>query len=462
MRHKSFQLIIFMAITAMFSCSDPAVIGSELLQEDQVDLQFTDEILVQAKTIEGQPLQTFSPFLGLQLDRHPFGNFTDPLVGTTAASIYTQVALGIQSAPENEIIAFDSVVLSLAYDTLGNYGDLSEEFDLEVKLIEEVIDENGDYFSDQTFQTGSDLIGSLKFIPAIAERVTITDYSSGADSTVSAAPHVRIHLNDNFQDLFKQDTAVFRSDSLVKDRVKGIYIAPSVNSSNGGIVNFNFNNSISKITFYYKQGGRDVQEFELDFNIGNPARVLNFSQDYSESIVDPIIRNNSDSLVFIQGLKGFNAQITFPEVEDFRNIVVNKAELELTVADLSLIDTSLYPLTTQLIASSVNNDSKNIIFDVRAALFANNPVNTNVFGGDPRVVEVDGVPLIKYTINLSGYFQQMLEGTSVNTISLSAGADQVSEYDQITPKPIDASKVIFYGPNHPQYPLKLNLTYTKL
>lgn len=462
MRHKSFQLIIFMAFAAIFSCSDPALIGSELLQEDQANLQFTDELLVQAKTVEGDPLQTFSPFLSLQLNRHPFGNFADPLLGTTKSSIYTQVALGIQAAPENEIISFDSVVLSLAYDTLGNYGNISEEFDLDVFLVEEEIISTEDYFADQTFQTGSTPIGSIKFVPAIEERVTITDFSNGSDSTVSANPHVRIHLNDDFQNLFKQDTAVFRVDSLLRDRVKGIYLAPSASSSTAGIINFNFNNSISKITFYYKQGGRDVKEFDLDFNIGNPGRTLNFVQDFSESIVNPFIENGSDSLVFIQGLKGFNAEITFPEVEDFRNIVVNKAELELTVASLATNDTSLYPLTPQLIASFVNSDNNSILPDVRSAIFANNPINSNVFGGVPEIVEVDGVSLVKYRINLSGYFQQIIEDRADNSISLSAGTEQTTWYFQLPPKPIDPSRVIFYGPNHPQYPLKLNLTYTKL
>jgi len=462
MRHKSFHLIILMAITAIFSCSDPAVIGSELLQEDQANLQFTDEIPVQAKTVVGDPLQTFSPFLSLQLNRHPFGNFADPLMGTTKASIYTQVALGIQEAPENEIIAFDSVVLSLAYDTLGNYGNISENFDLEIFLVEEEIISTEDYFSDQTFQTGSMPVGSLNFTPALEERITIIDYSNGADSTVSTDPHIRIHLNDEFQDLFKQDTSVFRIDSLLKDRVKGIYVAPSTNSSNGGVINFDFNNTISKITFYYKQGGRDVQEFDLDFNVGNPGRILNFTQDFSESIVSPIIESESDSLVFIQGLKGFNAEITFPDVEDFRNIVVNKAELELTVADVVISDTSLYSLTPQLIASLVNSDDNSIISDVRSAIFANNPINSDVFGGVPEIVEVDGVSVIKYRINLSGYFQQIIEGTADNNINLSAGTEQTTWYFQLPPKPIDPSRVIFYGPNHPQYPLKLNLTYTEL
>ena len=59
-------------------------------------------------------------------------------------------------------------------------------------------------------------------------------------------------------------------------------------------------------------------------------------------------------------------------------------------------------------------------------------------------------------------FQQMIEGTVNNSLNITAGTGQNSRYFQLPPKPIDPSRVIFYGPNHPQYPLKLNLTYTKL
>lgn len=461
MRHRSFQLFILMAITAIFSCSDPALIGSELLQEDQANLQFTDEVLVEAKTVVGDPLQTFSPFLSLQLNRHPFGNFADPLVGTTAASIYTQIALGIQEPPNNAIRDFDSVILSIAYDTLGNYGNITEPFDLDVFLVEEEIISTEDYFSDATFQTNPAPIGTLNFIPNLEDRVTIIDYTTNSDSTVSTAPHIRIPLNETFQMLLERDTAVFRIDSVLKEKIKGIYIAPNPTASNAGIINFDFNNSISKISLYYTEEG-ESKEFELDFNIGNPGRVLNLSQDFSGSTVSSFIENTSDSLIFLQGLQGFNAEITFPEVTDLRNIVVNKAELELTVADLAINDTSLYPLTPQLIASIVDSDDNSIISDVRSAIFANNPINSTVFGGVPEIVEVDGIPLIKYRINLSSYFQQIVEETAANSINLSVGTEQTTWYFQLPPKPIDPSRVVFYGPNHPVYPLKLNLTFTRL
>ena len=463
MRLNNFQLIIFLATFVIFSCSDPAQIGSDLLEEDQANLQFTTEIPIQVKTFEGDPLQTYSPFTSLQLARHLFGNYEDPLLGTTSASIYTQIALGPQDPPAFSLRSFDSVVLSLAYDTLGGYGDLSQPFSMDVFLLEEDMSNIADYFSNQTFQTAFNPIGSVDFVPNLTDRVTIKDYTTNSEGdTTSVDPHVRIHLDKELLvELIGQDTALLKSDTAFQNVFKGIHIQPKELSTNPGIISFDFSNAISRISLYYTDSD-SIREFQLDFNAGN-ARVLNLSQNYNNSFVESFINNQSDSLFFLQGMTGVNAQIIFPDVSGFENIVVNKAELELTVANFEANDTATYPLTTQLIASQVNSEDKVILSDVRSAITGNNPIQATVFGGIPVVEsQADGSSVIKYRINISSYFQNIVEGTSENRFNLSSGVEQSSWYIQLPPKPIDPSRVIFYGPNHSQHPLKLNLTYTKL
>lgn len=460
MRYKSFQLFLLIAFTAFFSCSDPSLIGSELLEEDQANLQFTTEVPIQAKSIAGTPLQTYSPFAALQLTRHLFGNFEDPLMGTTEASIYTQIALGVQSPPNFAIRGFDSIVLSLAYDTLGGYGDVTEEYGLEVYQLEEDLSSIADYFSDQTFQTGAK-IGEISFIPAFNERVIIREYiTNNIDGdTVSAAPHVRIHLQNEAFEAMLADTSIYSGNVAFQNAFKGIHIRPTA-TSNAGLLSFDFSNTISRISLYYQAGG-ELQEFQLDFNSGN-ARILNFTQNQEGAFIEPFLTSGSDSLLFLQGMAGTNTQITFPDLSGLENIIVNKAELELTVAGIVGDNTELYPLTSQLVASQLDNADREILSDVRSALFANSPIRSGIFGGVPIVEIENGVTVTKYKINISSYFQQIVEGASANGFNLSSGVEQTSFYFQLPPKPSDPSRVIFYGPNHPIYPLKLNLTYTKL
>lgn len=461
MRCKRFQFLVLVILAAFFSCSDPALIGSELLQEDQANLQFTSDVPIQAKSVEGIALQTFSPFAALQLNRHLFGNFQDPIMGTTEASIYTQISLGPQTPPAFGIRSFDSIVLSLAYDTLGGYGNLAEEYGIEIYQLEEEMSNIADYFSDQTFQTGAVAIGSLDFIPAFDQRVVIREYTTNNidGDTVSTDPHVRIHLKNEELEAILGDTAIYQGEVAFQNAFKGIYIRPTTRT-NSGLLSFDFGNAISRISLYYKAGG-ELQEFQLDFNAGN-ARVLHFEKDREGSFVEPFLTTNSDSLLFLQGMIGTNTEITFPDLTGLEDIVVNKAELELTVASIDGDNVLLYPLTPQIIASQKDNAEREILSDVRSALFANNPIRTEIFGGIPVVETENGAMVTKYRINISGYFQEIVEGNSVNGFNISTGVEQSSFYFQLPPKPSDPSRVVFYGPNHPTHPLKLNLTFTKL
>lgn len=461
MRHKSFQLFILLVITSIFSCSDPASIGADLLIEDQANLQFTNETPIQATTIEGDVLQTYSPFVALQLGRHLFGRFEDPVVGISEASIYSQISLGTQSPPDTIIQSFDSVILSLAYDTLFSYGDINESFSLEVLQVEEDLSNIADYFSNQTFQTASTPIGSADFIPDLITQPTIVDYSlNPSGDNVTTYPHLRIPLSGDFITMLAQDTSLFSSDTTFQNFFKGIHIKPT--SLNSSMFRFDFTNAISRISFYYTTSDSTNAEYKLDFTSGN-ARVLNISHDYESTLVNDALQNLSDSLLFIQGMTGVNTQITFPDLSSLDGIVVNKAELEFTVADLPQNDTTAYPLATQLIASLVDGSGESdILPDVQAAFSSAVPIVTEIHGGIPVVETQDGTSVTKYKINISSYFQSVLNGETENSFKLSNGVEQNSWYFQLPPKAIDPSKVILYGPNHPQYPMKLNLTYTIL
>jgi len=461
MRYKSFQLFLLMAFVALFSCSDPAAIGADLLEEDEVNLQFTTDVPVQATLVDGAALQTYSPFVALQLNRHLFGNFEDPLLGITEASIYTQIALGAQTPPAFAIPSFDSIVLSLAYDTLGGYGDISEEYELEVFQLEEAMSNIEDYFSDQTFLTGQTPIGTVNFVPAFEDSVTIREYIADTENgeLVTTSPHIRIHLENELLEEILSDTSIYSGDVAFQNAFKGIHIRPSART-NSGLLSFDFSNSISRISLYYKLGSV-LQEFQLDFNAGN-ARVLSLAENRTGSFAAPFLAGESDSLLFLQGMIGPNMEITFPDLSDFENIVVNKAELELTVANIEANDTTIYPVTPQILASFLDNADRAILPDVRAAIFGDQPIQTNVFGGNPVTETENGVELTTYKINVSGYFQQIVEGTAANGFNLSAGVEETNFYFQLTPKPTDPSKVVFYGPNHPTHPLRLNLTFTRL
>jgi hypothetical protein len=462
MWYKSIQYFLFLTVIIIFSCSDPASIGSELLTEDQANLQFTDQVEVTGKTITGTAVQTYSPFVSLQLPIQLLGNYEDPIMGTSKAGIYTQVALGTQDRPGNNIFKVDSFVLSLAYDTLDNsYGDLSQPFGLEVRLLEEDMVNIDDYFSNNILRTVDTLLGSAEFTPSIGDQIMLKDYTGDEPIDTVVDSHIRIKLNPELALDIIKDTLLFEDNTVFQERFKGLHIEPTLSSP--GILSLDFASSLSKLTVYYTTGKGDneiPQEYQFDFNSGN-ARSVTLAHDYESSIVAPYLKNDSDSLLFVQGMAGVNIQLDFPDISSLKGVVINKAELELTVANIEA-DT-LYPTSEQLVITTEEGGSHEIISDVRSALFAQEPIRTSIFGGIPVKEEVNGQTVTKYRLNLSSHFQKIIDGElQSNSINITSGTEQTSLYFQIKPKAVDPARTVFYGPNHPEFPLKLNLTYTKL
>lgn len=466
MRQLSFKITLFFAfVVAIFSCSDPAAIGSELLLEDQANLKFTDEVKIRTKTVNGKVIQTYSPFSQsqLQLDNQLLGRYNDPIFGQSEASIYTQISLASQAPPVLETPRFDSLILSIGYDILSNgYGDLNQSHEFEVFLLEEDIIDFENYFSDQTFQTNPEPIGSASFVPNSSQEMLLNNYTGDSITIDTVLPHLRIPLSASLGNMLLQDTSLYRNDSTFQAFFKGMYIRAK--DSNPGLLNLDFNLDISRISLFYtnQKGEENLKEYRFDFNAGN-ARIVNLSNNNEGTEVEEAINQESDDLIYLQGMVGVNSEIIFPDLTEFSNAVVNKAELELTVASASIAD-SLYRTSEQLFVTALGSDDEvGIITDVRSSYLASNPViRADRFGGVPVIEEVDGVKLLKYRINISGHFQQLIEGNVSNTIILTTGTELSNFYFLTLPKAADPTRTVFYGPNHPKYPVKLNLTYTAL
>lgn len=453
MRQIGFLLSFLLAVSIIFSCTEPTLIGSELLEEDRANLNFKNDIPLTVKTVNGTPVPTYSPFTTLQLNRFLLGQLEDSNFGKNTASVYSQLSF-IGDRPVNVISIddIDSVVLSLAYDTIGNYGDLSQPIDLEVLRVQEDIAELENYTSAQNFVTDPTNIGTASFVPTF-DSVQVADYR-GEELVFTTEPaHVRIPINKELaKELLSADTMVYQSDTTFKQFFKGLYIRAT--SPTAGVVAFRFDRAISRLSVYYSVRG-DTTEYRYPFIFTN-VRTSNFVHESEGAAIGNNINNDNADFLYLQGMAGSNIEVTFPDLSNLENIVVNKAELEFTVASTENLDK--FPIVSQLIASSVVNGERAVIDDVRAALIGQNPLNTDVFGGVP-VIENN---LTTYRINISDHFQDILEGGKTNTITIGAGSEESIYYNAINAKATRANRVILFGPNHPTFSPKLNLTFTTL
>ena len=429
------------------TCADPALLGSDLLEEDQADVAFTDTLTLKANTVVADSLRTYSALISEQLDSYLFGKMKDPLFGTATSSIYLQLRPEF-AKPDFSDATLDSIVLILPYDTIGKYGDLSGPFGMEILRVMEEMPRIDNHYSDTSFMTAPTPIASIEFVPNL-DSISVVNYDGGTVDTV-AFPHLRVPIEptEEIKDIFfNPDTLAYENDSVFLEKFKGIHINPSLETE--GLLSFAMKLRGSGFFVYYtKETDTIPSQFRFEVN-DLTTRLVAFSKDYSETLVETFLENpdlTSDSLMFIQSMAGLNIEIDIPNITELEGVVINKAELELTLASVEGDQPSIFKPVEQLLVSRPNDEGNLAVID--DVLFAGSDLSS-LFGG--IVTErVNGKPR-KYTMNLSAHLQGMIEGREGTTLT-------------ITPfQPAErGSRSVVYGPTHPTYGMKLKISYTKL
>lgn len=452
---KKFSLALYVLAFGIIinSCNDPSPIGSELLQEDQVDIFFTDSITLVASTLKEDRILTYDPNPSTINDNFLLGDYTDPVFGTVNTGIYAQLTLDF-NPPDYEGALVDSVVLTLQYDSLGTYGQLDQDlFSLGIYRVTENIDRESDYFSDDSFivDEANPLAEVLDFSPKVSSMDSlqdIIDYRFNSDGdTISIPPSLRIRFSNFFGgELVNYDSVIYANNTSFLEQFNGIHVRPLAQTP--GMLSFDISSlSASGMTVYYRQDTINTQ-YEYSFS-SRFVQFNSFEHDFQNTTIDNFFDDTTlgDSLLFLQAMSGPNIKIELPNIDDLQNIIVNKAELEFTVAsDVDGDNLNNYPPIETMIAADIGDDGEFVFLsDVLVG-------NNGSFGGF-LIDEVgeQGEAIQVYRMNISAHFQQIIDGLRDNTIYLRA-----------FPKQEQAGRVVIYGPGHSTYPMKLKLTYTNL
>ena len=441
--YNGLYVLLFLAIMAS-SCTDPTIIGSELLDEDRIDVGFTDTLSVFGTTTQGDTVRTYSPFLNQQLSTYLFGDMKDPLYGRIKSTVYTQ------PRPERFRVDFsnqilDSIVLVLPYDSIGYYGKTFETFEIDVRQVMEDMPRDEEFFSNVEFEASMNAIGTASFFPSLDSTIVV-DYSQGTPDTTKVPPQLRVTLDQALvaNALFNPDTAVYESDETFLEVFKGVKLIP--NSENNGIIGFNLFAAESGIFVYYHDDAGEF--FQYQYVLGAlSVRAANYEHDYSGTLVETFIDNTDkgDSLLFVQGLEGLEAKIEIPNVEDLKGFIVNKAEMIITIAELEGDDPNLYDPPSQLILLKKNEEDDLVVID--DVVFAGAELQL-IFGGN--LVQGENGEPDTYTMNISSHIQRMIDG------------DESSElFVQPFPKGDRAWRVPLKGANAAANPVIIRLAFTR-
>lgn len=447
MKNVSLALWIIAFGIIISACNDPSPIGSELLADDQVEILFTDTLTINASVIKEDNLVTYDPDPSVNYDNFLVGDFMDPVFGRATSGLYAQLTLDFDE-PDYENAVIDSIVLTLEYDSASTYGILDEAFNLGVYRIMDFVDVEREYFSNESFAVDemmplaevNNLIPQLNSSDSI---IGLIDYRFDDEEgdTIDFPASLRIPLPLSFaQELASYDSTIYSSNTNFVEQFNGIHVRPL--NSTPGMLSFNISAiSVSGLTVYYRQDD-SKQQYTYEFS-PSFVQFSSFEHDFSGSIVenffdDPIL---GDSLLFVQSMSGTNVQLEIPGIQDFDNVIINKAELIFTVAEIPGDDPDNYPPMFTIIAADLDEEEEfSFVEDIL--------IGGANFGG--VTIEADN-GLTEYRMNLSAHLQEIINGNRASTLFLRA-----------FPKQEQADRSVIYGPGHSTYPMRLDLTYTKL
>jgi hypothetical protein len=417
----------------LFSCKDPDELGLEVQPaSDQVSVLKTDSVTLLTRTVKEDSLPSTN--VSYQL----LGSYNDPVFGRSDAGFYTQVSLGLTfSNLTDTVLIPDSLVLSLAY--AGHYGDTSTTQTVHVyQLTQGILSDTGYYtsntFSDSAVELTIPSTG-FSFVPKPSDSVMV------GSSNQPAQLRIPLSMSKASEILSIDHRSLLTDNTSWKNFFKGLYVKTDPVSSGGTISYFDLTNSYSKLTVYFKKSG-DTTPLNYDFPFLNGIRVNHQSHEYQSPLTEVGQQLNdpthNDSLNYIQAMAGVKTKITFPYLKHFTDsgsIVVNKAELEITVQPGS----TDFEAPAKLLLLGIDSLGKSYLL---VDFFE----GANYFGGS---YNSSGRT---YTFNIARHLQAILDGRiSDNGL-----------YLVVSGAVVQANRLIIGSGKNSSYPMKLHLFYTKL
>jgi hypothetical protein len=427
------------------SCNESTLLGADLFVKENLDLVFTDSLTINALSETNDSIIVSSS--GNSFINLPIGKVKDATFGTYSANAYTELDSASTYAFSSGRI--DSVVFVMGYNADGIYGDTNQMQKLSLYRLTENMKKTGNVYSNQKYTVESAPLGSIDFKP---QPRTFINQNKGLTTLVDTAPQIRIKITDAsfIQQLgdVKNFSSTDGNKEVFRKWLKGLEIRAEKETS--CMLNMDFGSATTTFTGLYVYSKKDTTSSVSYFRSVSSANAKHcyFNNNYKNAPIEPFLNNQkmSDSLLFIQGMSGTNIRLEIPYIRNLGKIVINKAELELTLKeDGTQLD--MFPYVNQILA---RNAIQEVISDVvdgdatsRAAKFA-------VSGGYVKVKTENGEKRSKYIFSISNHLQNMLDGKEGSQLYLVPFFKQEN-----------AARVVLYGLKS-KYRAKINITYTKI
>lgn len=445
-------------VLSMVSCTQFEDIGSDLVDDDELQIETDTELDYTLQTYLRDSLFAYVR-RGQESDfvpsTHIIGHINDPIFGQSRYDLTAQVQL---SSPGADFTGatFDSAFLLLSYDTtFAPYGENNAMQSLDVyelqsrELPEEI------YITDQ-FETKPGTIGSLTFAPAYKNQ--------NRGDSLTAPSHIRIPLSAEFGErILSLDTAVTSSVLNFLDEFPGFVVRPRPEAFDGAYRFFAYptqssgqsaNTEVanySGIRIYYTQDGEPEEVYMVMRPVLHHFTTIEHEVGGSE--LGAVLDNPGEhpEYLFIQP-SNVGVRVDFQDLQNYQGKVINDVSLSWTVANHPLDDTSAYrPMATIFALQSDSPSASVPITDI--LFYQSGGAYRQYFGGIIQQQDTSNVnsPQV-YSFNITNHFQRMVNGSSEPSL-------------YIVPTPQDVSRVartVLYGPGTEDIELqpKIKITYS--
>ncbi|MFN4257358.1 MAG: DUF4270 family protein [Saprospiraceae bacterium] len=449
-----------LAVLALWAgCTKSTPFGSDLLDDEVANYDFTDTLPLQFR-IERED-SVYSSDLISSSDYFLCGKINDPVFGATESEIFTLFELG-QFSPkfkgsDGQVGKLDSVVMFLALDSKGFYGDTLQRQTIKVTRLNPgaQLDWDSNYYSNRTLPADEELgSATYQILPSRRDSL-IFGYGPGQKSqreVVGRGAFIRVPLNNSFgQELLGYDSLDYTADTLFWQKLRGIRLKTETPDPRA-MSAFDLNNSTySRVTLFYRIEGDTAQKrYHFYFTGGN--KFMHFTHDYAGSEAGNAIGKPNHNLVYLQGMGGLKVRLDIPNADSLRGSVINKAELELTTAALPSDNPAWYWPAPQIV---LRDTSRLMIPDVYYAAGPLLNQGFEAFGGMPRKEVIAGQTVYKYRMQLTQRFQDMVDKKSGD---LQGNTLYLNIYPQVS----TPSRAVFFGQDGGTFSAKLSVKYTRL
>lgn len=446
---KRIFLPLFYSGLVMFilSCSDSTPVGSGILEDDEIKVQYSEDFTITAKTVLNKASITFTA-LNNPIMRHYAGSVRDDVFGGVEASFYFQMLYFNSSQPNYADYQLDSLVMMLKVSPELTYGDSLAKFDIEVYRLLEDISSLDSIRSDASFLKEDTPIGIYRgYQPG--RRDTLKIFDPIANREISLFDVVRVPMSRDFAlELFDATEATGSNANLVNN-FNGFYLKAV--TTNNSMMSFDLTQSAANnlmFMYYSKIDNGDTTSTRFDYFLGSTT-PLNYMYDYTESEVFGKFERNveGDDVMYVQGLSGPDVELDLRDLLKLKdqNALINYVQLEFTLAKDKLTDTRFPPSQSLGLYKKNSNGNIESIKDLEISQFSGS--RNILFNGD---LENDPTTDISvYRMNITAHVKDMLKGIESGIVYLS-----------VLDKADDPSRAILYGPQHSTNPIKIKITYT--